>query len=156
MPLITADGDRVQQILWNLLHNGVKFTPLGGRVDVRAMPHRGGVRVIVRDSGQGIAPDFLPHVFERFRQADSSTTRKAWGLGLGLSIAKHLVELHGGSIEAESEGPGHGASFTVDLPPGSPLVPGGGHAPEERDEFVPAEMHPLNDRPRRPVSGGAS
>ena len=116
LPLINADPTRIQQILWNLLHNGVKFTPVGGRVEVHVAHFQGGVRVIVRDDGQGIAPEFLPHVFERFRQADSSTTRKAWGLGLGLSIAKHLVELHGGSIEATSDGVGRGASFIVNLP----------------------------------------
>jgi signal transduction histidine kinase len=157
LPLITADNDRVQQILWNLLHNGVKFTPMGGRVEVRATPVRAGVRVVVRDSGQGITADFLPHVFERFRQADSSTTRKAWGLGLGLSIAKHLVELHGGSIEAHSDGPGLGASFTVELPAGLPL----GSAVNARardtrqDSLVTAEVPPVSGPPHR-RSGGAS
>lgn len=116
LPIIRADPDRVQQILWNLLHNGVKFTPGGGRVWVRAEPTDNAVRVEVSDNGQGIAPEFLPHVFERFRQADASTTRRAWGLGLGLSIAKHLVELHGGTIAGFSDGPGLGARFTVDLP----------------------------------------
>jgi len=116
IPIIRADPDRVQQILWNLLHNGVKFTPGGGCVWVRAEPSANAVRVEVSDNGQGIAPEFLPHVFERFRQADASTTRRAWGLGLGLSIAKHLVELHGGTIAGFSDGPGRGARFTVDLP----------------------------------------
>jgi signal transduction histidine kinase len=116
VPVIRADPDRVQQILWNLLHNGVKFTPAGGCVSVRAGPRGSAVHVEVTDNGQGIAPEFLPHVFERFRQADSSTTRRAWGLGLGLSIAKHLVELHGGTIAVHSEGVGRGARFTVELP----------------------------------------
>ena len=83
---------------------------------MRAEPRANAVRVEVSDNGQGIAPEFLPHVFERFRQADASTTRRAWGLGLGLSIAKHLVELHGGTIAGFSDGPGRGARFTVDLP----------------------------------------
>ncbi len=116
LPRIQADGRRVQQILWNLLHNGVKFTRSGGRVEVCASASDGYVRIVVRDTGQGIAPEFLPHVFDRFRQADPSTTRGNWGLGLGLSIAKHLVELHGGSIEASSQGVDQGATFIVQLP----------------------------------------
>jgi PAS domain S-box-containing protein len=116
VPAMTADSGRVQQILWNLLHNAVKFTPHSGRVEVRANHLDGIVRIVVSDNGSGIPPEFLPHVFERFRQADSSPSRKTFGLGLGLSIAKHLVELHGGSIEAASDGLGCGASFTVDLP----------------------------------------
>jgi signal transduction histidine kinase len=119
VPVIHADPDRVQQILWNLLHNGVKFTPGGGWVRVRTEAGESTVRVEVTDNGQGIAPEFLPHVFERFRQADASTTRRAWGLGLGLSITKHLVELHGGTIAVHSDGLGHGARFTIDLPIGS-------------------------------------
>ena len=108
LPRIQADGRRVQQILWNLLHNAVKFTRSGGRVEVGASSSDEYVRIVVKDTGQGIAPDFLPYVFDRFRQADPSTTRGTWGLGLGLSIAKHLVELHGGSIEASSQGVGSG------------------------------------------------
>lgn len=113
---IVVDGRRFQQILWNLLHNAVKFTPSGGRVTVTATSDDGCMRIVVEDTGQGISPDFLPHVFERFRQADQSTTRGAWGLGLGLSIAKHLVELHGGEIVAASEGLGMGSVFVVRLP----------------------------------------
>ena len=116
VPRIHADGRRVQQILWNLLHNAVKFTRAGGRVDVATTAEKGCVRIVVNDTGQGIAPDFLPYVFDRFRQADPSTTRGTWGLGLGLSIAKHLVELHGGSIVASSPGVDAGATFTVELP----------------------------------------
>jgi len=116
LPRIHADGRRVQQILWNLLHNAVKFTRAGGRVDVTTTAAEGCVRIVVKDTGQGIPPDFLPYVFDRFRQADPSTTRGTWGLGLGLSIAKHLVELHGGSIEAESPGLDAGATFSVELP----------------------------------------
>ena len=113
---ISADGRRVQQILFNLLHNAVKFTRAGGSVTVLVDCEEGSVRIQVKDTGEGIAAEFLPHVFDRFRQADPSTTRGAWGLGLGLSITKHLVELHGGSIEATSEGLDLGSTFIVRLP----------------------------------------
>jgi PAS domain S-box-containing protein len=116
LPHIQADERRVQQVLWNLVHNAVKFTPASGRVDVIVRKLASSVEVLVKDTGQGIAGDFLPFVFDRFRQADSSTTRGNWGLGIGLSIARHLVELHGGTIEARSDGPGQGALFTVHLP----------------------------------------
>jgi signal transduction histidine kinase len=116
VPLIQADERRVQQILWNLLHNGVKFTQGPGRVEILVTTNGAAIQLVVRDTGQGIAADFLPFVFDRFRQADPSTTRGAWGLGIGLSIAKHLVELHGGTIAASSEGLGHGATFVVRLP----------------------------------------
>ncbi len=111
-----GDAGRLQQVFWNLLSNAVKFTPAGGRV--RCELHRVGasVKITVSDTGRGIAPEFLPHVFERFRQYDSSTTRSFGGLGLGLAIVRHLVELHGGSVRAESEGLGKGARFIVDLP----------------------------------------
>ncbi len=125
---IAADNQRVQQILWNLLHNAIKFTEPGGQVEssVRRVDRQ--VHVVVRDTGRGIAIDFLPHVFERFRQEDSSPTREFFGLGLGLSITKHLVEAHGGTIEAHSDGPGRGATFTVRLPAGAPA---GAAAPEQ-------------------------
>lgn len=117
LPAIYADGRRVQQIIWNLLHNGIKFTGAGGSVDVSVGQSDDFVRVVVKDNGRGIAPDFLPYVFDRFRQADPSPTRGAtWGLGIGLSIAKHLVELHGGSIQASSAGVNEGATFIVELP----------------------------------------
>jgi PAS domain S-box-containing protein len=116
VPWITADGRRLQQILWNLLHNAVKFTPAKGHVDIGIGTGADVVMISVKDTGQGIAPDFLPFVFDRFRQADPSATRGAWGLGIGLSIAKHLVELHGGSIEASSPGLGQGSIFVVSLP----------------------------------------
>jgi PAS domain S-box-containing protein len=113
-----ADSRRLQQVFWNLLHNSIKFTPRGGRVDVRVHERDGQINVSVSDTGSGISRDFLPFVFERFRQQDSSSTRSAFGLGLGLSIAKHLVELHGGTIEAHSDGQDLGATFTVQLPLG--------------------------------------
>jgi signal transduction histidine kinase len=117
LPQIQADPQRVQQILFNLLHNAVKFTGSGGTVDARVSQADGHIRVLVQDTGRGIAPDFLPFVFDRFRQADPSPTRGAtWGLGIGLSIAKYLVELHGGSIYADSPGVNQGSTFTVQLP----------------------------------------
>jgi signal transduction histidine kinase len=117
LPQIPADAQRVQQILSNLLHNAVKFTGADGRVQARASLEDGQVRIVVEDTGRGIAPDFLPFVFDRFRQAEPAPTRGAtWGLGIGLSIAKHLVDLHGGSIHASSPGVNQGATFTVELP----------------------------------------
>ena len=116
-PLVVQGAPlRLQQVVWNLLSNAVKFTPRGGRVGVRVWREGGEARVEVSDTGVGIAPEFLPHVFDRFRQADGSTTRQHGGLGLGLSIVRHLVELHGGTVRAESEGVGLGATFTVSLP----------------------------------------
>lgn len=110
------DRARIQQVVWNLANNAVKFTPARGRVAVRLQRMDATARIEVADSGRGISPAFLPHVFERFRQADSSTTRAHGGLGLGLAIARQLVELHGGTIEARSRGEGHGATFVVELP----------------------------------------
>ena len=114
--MVRADGRRLQQVLWNLVHNAIKFTPTGGRVDIRLVRMNGGVQIAVSDDGQGISPEFLPYVFERFRQQDASSTRESSGLGLGLSIAKHLVEMHGGTIQAFSAGPGRGAQFVIQLP----------------------------------------
>ncbi len=113
---VLGDADRLQQVVWNLLSNAVRFTPSGGNIDVEVLQHQGAVEIVVRDTGIGIAPEHLPHVFERFRQADSSTTRSHGGLGLGLAIVRHLVELHGGSVLAESDGPSTGATFTLLLP----------------------------------------
>jgi signal transduction histidine kinase/ActR/RegA family two-component response regulator len=113
---IKGDPDRLQQVVWNLLNNAVKFTPKGGKVQVSLERVNSHVEITVSDTGQGIAPEFLPHVFERFRQADSSSTRSKGGLGLGLSIVKHLVELHGGAVRAKSRGVGQGATFVVELP----------------------------------------
>jgi signal transduction histidine kinase len=129
---IAGDGRRLQQVLWNLVHNAVKFSKGGGRVEIHVQSDDRGLELTVKDNGQGISPAFLPHVFERFRQQDASSTRSAAGLGLGLSIAKHLVELHGGDISARSAGDGQGAAFTVTLPPGS--APGGD--PERRSKEI--------------------
>jgi len=114
--VVAADVDRLQQVFWNLLSNAVKFTPSGGRVQLEAT--RAGATLVVRvtDTGEGIAADFLPHVFDPFRQADGSTTRRHGGLGLGLAIVKQLVQAHGGTVRAESDGPGKGSSFVTELP----------------------------------------
>jgi signal transduction histidine kinase/ActR/RegA family two-component response regulator len=113
---VSGDPNRLQQVVWNLLSNSVKFTPKGGRIDVILQRVNSHVEITVNDSGAGIPADFLPHLFERFRQLDASATRTSGGLGLGLSIVKQLVELHGGSVRAHSEGEGTGATFTVSLP----------------------------------------
>lgn len=113
---VSGDPNRLQQIVWNLLSNAVKFTPKAGNVDVIVQRVNSHVELTVRDSGVGIGQDFLPHVFERFRQADSAPSRAYGGLGLGLSIVKHLVELHGGSVRAHSDGENRGATFVVTLP----------------------------------------
>ena len=126
---VSGDANRLQQVVWNLFSNAVKFTPEGGRVDVRlertADNH---AQITVSDTGQGINPQFLPFIFDRFRQADGTTTRKHGGLGLGLAIVRHLVELHGGTITVHSDGEGKGATFTVVLPlkVGRPGLDGGG------------------------------
>jgi CheY-like chemotaxis protein len=113
---VTADAHRLQQVVWNLLSNSVKFTPAGGRIWVDMERRGDAVEIRVRDSGIGIKPDFIGHVFDRFGQAEQPTTRESSGLGVGLSICKQLVELHGGTISAESPGVGQGATFSVFLP----------------------------------------
>ncbi len=130
--VVAGDADRLQQVTWNLLSNAIKFTPAKGSISVRLEASTGHAALSVTDDGQGITAEFLPHVFERFRQADSTATRSTGGLGLGLSIVRHLVELHGGTVTASSGGPGQGATFTVrlalqaeaDLP--ARQTPGGG------------------------------
>ena len=114
--LVAGDSDRLQQIIWNLISNAIKFTPREGAVDIHLQRVDSHLELRVSDTGVGISPEFLPHVFERFRQADASTTRAHGGLGLGLAIVRHLVELHGGTVAAKSDGPGHGSSFAVRLP----------------------------------------
>ncbi len=113
---INGDPDRLQQIFWNLLTNAIKFTPKGGHVEVRLERIASHVEFTINDTGQGIDPELLPHVFDRFRQSDSSSTRRHSGLGLGLAIVRQLVELHGGMVKAESPGEGEGATFKVILP----------------------------------------
>jgi len=114
--VVSGDANRLQQVIWNLISNAVKFTENGGRVTLGLHQVRSSVEIKVADTGQGISPEFLPYVFDRFRQADSTTTRQHGGLGLGLAIARHLVEIHGGTIRAESPGKGKGATFTLKLP----------------------------------------
>jgi PAS domain S-box-containing protein len=113
---VSCDQNRMQQVVWNLLSNAVKFTPKGGMVRITLARESSSLRIQVSDEGQGISADFLPFVFDRFRQADSSTRRKLGGLGLGLSIVRQIVEMHGGTVRAESAGEGRGATFTVNLP----------------------------------------
>ncbi len=132
---ILGDEGRLQQVVWNLLTNAIKFSPRGGEIHVTLTRRAGAAVVTVRDHGEGIAPAFLPHVFERFRQADATTTRRHGGLGLGLSIVRHLVEAHGGSVRAASDGPGCGAEFTIEIPittlaEGAPGRAPAGHAVE--------------------------
>ena len=134
---VTGDPDRLQQVVWNLLMNAVKFTPRGGRVQVHLQRVNSHIEIVVSDTGHGIAPEMLSLIFDRFLQADSSSTRAHTGLGLGLALVRHLVELHGGSVTAQSAGEGKGATFTVKLPLTLATV---GEAPAER-------MHPTARTP---------
>jgi len=133
---VLGDSDRLQQVVWNLLSNAIKFTPREGAVEVRLCQTGAGAEVRVSDTGAGIRPDFLPYVFDRFRQAEGAITRTHGGLGLGLSIVRHLVELHGGTVEVASEGEGKGASFTVSLPVRSALPGSRGGAAAGEPELV--------------------
>ena len=142
---VFGDRERLQQVVWNLLSNGVKFTRKGGVVQVTLQRINSHIEIVVKDTGVGIKPDFLPHVFDRFRQADGSTTRNYGGLGLGLAIVRHLVELHGGTAWAESPGEDQGSKFTVRLP----LMTYGEHQPEE-DLRQPAVS--TVERDRQPAS----
>ena len=133
---ITGDPSRIQQVIWNLLSNALKFTPQGGRVEIGVRREASRLAITVADNGVGIKKDFLPHVFDRFRQADASTTRRHGGLGLGLAIVKHLVEQHGGTVTVSSAGDMQGASFTVRLPLGTraaPARPKGGELSASHD-----------------------
>jgi PAS domain S-box-containing protein len=135
---VSGDPGRLQQVVWNLLSNAVKFTPRGGSVEVLLQRVDAQLEIVVRDSGVGIAAEFLPHVFDRFRQADSTTTRSHGGLGLGLAIVKQLVELHGGGVRVDSAGAGHGAVFVVGLPLAAPRASAG-------------HEHPAGERPATPA-----
>jgi len=140
---VRGDPGRLQQCFWNLLSNAIRFTPRGGRVHVSLERIDSHIEVCVADSGEGIKPEFLPYLFERFRQADSSSTRRHGGLGLGLSIVKHLVELHGGQVRAKSPGEGQGATFCIELP--VMII----HPPEDVREHprAPAPNAPTLDHP---------
>ncbi|XXX71732.1 PAS domain S-box protein [Sorangium sp. So ce134] len=146
---LRGDPARIQQVAWNLLSNAVKFTPAGGRIDVALRRAGAHAELSVTDTGPGIAPQFLPHLFERFRQADASSTRKHGGLGIGLSIVKHLVELHGGTVAVASPGEGLGATFTVTLPLAgvSPQAPGAAQRPAS------ARAEALADYPAAELTG---
>jgi PAS domain S-box-containing protein len=138
---VSGDPERLQQVMWNLLSNAIKFTPKGGRVQVRLARVNSSVEITVSDTGQGIEAEFLPYVFERFRQADNATTRRQSGLGLGMAITKHLVELHGGTIRAESPGAGQGTTFVLRLP--VMIVHHAEHFPEttvEQRRLAPGEV----------------
>jgi PAS domain S-box-containing protein len=143
---VSGDPVRLQQVVWNLLSNAIKFTPRGGRVQVRLERVNSHLEIAVSDSGSGIEPGFLPYVFDRFRQADQRTTRQHGGLGLGLAIVRHLVELHGGTVRAESPGEGQGSTFTVLLPI-APVYPRG--AVYERVHPAARDTLPAYDCPER-------
>jgi CheY-like chemotaxis protein/anti-sigma regulatory factor (Ser/Thr protein kinase) len=113
---IYADPDRLQQVVWNLLSNAIKFTPEKGQITIELESDESETKVIVSDTGKGVSPEFLPFVFDRFRQADGTTTRQHGGLGLGLAVVRHIVELHGGTVDVKSKGEGKGTTFTVCLP----------------------------------------
>ena len=148
-----CDSVRIQQVVWNLVSNAVKFTPKGGRVDVTLSREKSSFQIQVSDTGQGISPELLPHVFDRFRQADSSTRRRFAGLGLGLSIVKYIVEAHGGTVEATSPGEGKGSTFTVRLPIRAVRIgeeSEDGESAGNSGEDEPADSVPIADR-RPPV-----
>ncbi|MGB9179592.1 MAG: ATP-binding protein [Pyrinomonadaceae bacterium] len=144
---VSGDPGRLQQVVWNLLSNAIKFTPAGGRVEVRLERAGSNVEIRVSDTGQGISADFLPYIFDRFRQADGTSTRRHGGLGLGLAIVRHLVELHGGTVRVESEGEGCGATFTITLPLAPSPVRAKGHRREtaslHQDAKVETRLAPL-------------
>ena len=144
VPCVVADPRRAEQVFLNLLSNAVKFTPSGGRVQIQMAAGAGSIAVRVADTGQGIDPVFLPHVFDRFRQEDSATTRSVGGLGLGLFIARQLVEAQNGTLRAESDGPNRGASFTVTLPAAAASRPAAGRP----------EASPSSDASRAPALDG--
>ncbi|MEJ7619070.1 MAG: ATP-binding protein [Pyrinomonadaceae bacterium] len=133
---VSGDPDRLQQVVWNLLSNAIKFTPKGGRVQIRLGRVNSQIEITVLDSGSGIDPEFLPFVFDRFRQADGTSTRKHGGLGLGLAIVRHIVELHAGTVYAANVGDAHGACFTVRLPLGG--VRPSGDSPEQYSRMISA------------------
>ena len=145
---VSGDAGRLEQVIWNLLANAIKFTPEGGRVDVFIAPSTDHMEVRVVDTGQGISPDFLPHVFDRFRQADGATTRRHTGLGLGLAIVQQLVELHRGTVHAASQGVGRGATFTVRLPMSAGEAQGGQAAALGERRTAASTASPMPRLPR--------
>lgn len=144
---IMGNDDRLKQIFWNILSNAVKFTPPHGQIDVYASVNGANVEIEISDSGEGIEPDFLPFIFERFRQADSSYTRKVGGLGLGLAIVRHLVEMHGGEVSVKSEGNNRGTTFTVTLPISDSQLTAAGNSSAGTTDFSEADGQlPLGTR----------
>ncbi len=141
---VAGDPERLQQVVWNLLSNAVKFTPAGGRVTASVHALRTGSEVEITDNGEGISAAFLPHVFDRFRQQDAGTKRRYGGLGLGLAIVKNLVEMHGGSVSAASEGSGRGATFRVRLP----AIASAPALPQLPPSALPVSIAPLPDTRR--------
>jgi len=140
-PNVMGDQDRLQQVIWNLLSNALKFTDAGGSIEVRLALNGRFARILVTDTGHGISPEFLPHVFERFRQADASSSRRHGGLGVGLALVHDLIVLHGGSVQAQSGGEGKGATFTIDLPTVAALEI---DASIEGDRLLPLPMDSLD------------
>jgi CheY-like chemotaxis protein len=134
--VVYGDANRLQQAIWNLLSNAVKFTPRRGRIEARLGRIGSQAEITVSDTGQGISQKFLPHVFERFRQADGSTARLHSGLGLGLAIVRHIVEMHGGAVSAESAGPGQGATFKIRLPLAASRIQARPLEAERKDESL--------------------
>lgn len=149
--LISGDVNRLQQIVWNLLSNAIKYTPRNGHIEVQLKRHDTSAEVVVHDTGEGIRPEFLPYIFDRFRQADGTTTRQHGGLGLGLAIVRQLVESHGGTVRAASPGVGQGATFTVTLPlmalrnAALEMRNEGGDAQDEQSETRQPEFTDLTD-----------
>lgn len=143
--LVTGDAARLQQVAWNLLSNAVKFTPRGGRVAVQLRRVESQVELAVADDGQGIEPEFLPQLFQRFQQADASASRRHGGLGIGLALVRHIVELHGGTVRAESEGAGKGATFVIRLPLCAPLAELEQVLPRASRSVVPSQLPAILD-----------
>jgi signal transduction histidine kinase len=152
--VVAGDAGRLQQVVWNLLANAVKFTRSGGRVEVRLEPDGADVAIRVKDTGEGIAPELLPHLFERFRQGDGSATRAHGGLGMGLAIVRHVVEAHGGTVAAESAGAGRGSTFTVRLPVGARRRRGAGEGARAAPAAAPQEP-PASARSAGPGAGAS-
>lgn len=161
IPSVAGDPGRLQQVIWNLLSNAIKFTPRDGLVTIELGYHDDQVAITIRDTGSGIAPEFITHVFERFRQGDASMTRSHGGLGLGLSIVKHLIEQHGGTVRADSAGPGQGASFTIELPAALSSMPraarpagsDAGSLPDIEQATLPAAPHAAPEAMVRDMRG---
>jgi CheY-like chemotaxis protein len=144
--IVFGDANRLQQVIWNLLANAVKFTSEGGRVEARLSRTEGHIEITVTDTGLGIEPQFLPYVFDRFRQADSTSTRKYSGLGLGLAIVRHVVEMHGGSVAASSPGKGQGATFTVRFPMASDALLQSEKRPPGPEWKQPTQPNQMDDK----------